>query len=229
MSNILSRYKNAKVPKKTLQDHAEDALYREVNEEVQAQAAYDFIKKHMKLLIAGAIVIVIAVAGWQLIRAHRAAQKLESAAAYESAIAMAQNNPAAAGEALVRAAKRSSGGMADLALFDAARVDLMQGNMDSAAGKLERLAGHGSTRDFRDLATLYLAVLNANNMDAKSFEKFLSPLVSKRSPFFYTAQLFIAQKYLGAGDPDMANTWLDKIINDDNAPAVISATAQSLR
>jgi hypothetical protein len=60
-------------------------------------------------------------------------------------------------------------------------------------------------------------------------EKYLSDLNTKSSPFYYTAMLTIAQKYLAEDNHDAANKWLDKIINDENAPASISGTAQMLR
>jgi len=183
----------------------------------------------MRALIALAVVILLSVAAWQLFNHWNHARKHSAAAMYESAIAMMEGNPTAASEALMRAAQKSSGGMSDLAMFDAAKIDLMTGKIEDATVRLEELANNGATKDFRDLATLYLAVLKADQMEPQTFEKFLSPLVTKRSPFYYTAQLFIAQKYLSVNDSDSANIWLDRIIRDESAPAVISATAESLR
>jgi len=39
----------------------------------------------------------------------------------------------------------------------------------------------------------------------------------------------VAQKYLANGEVASANKLLDKIINDKDAPASISATAQTLK
>ena len=66
MANMLSRNKNLKPAKKTQEDHTEDALYREISEEVHAEKLYSFVKKHLRLVIAGAILIVIAAIGTQL-------------------------------------------------------------------------------------------------------------------------------------------------------------------
>ena len=66
-------------------------------------------------------------------------------------------------------------------------------------------------------------------MSGTDVENDLSDMNTKSSPFYYTACLTIAQKYLSEDNVDVANKWLDKIINDDNAPASISATAQMLR
>ena len=87
----------------------------------------------------------------------------------------------------------------------------------------------GQTRDFKDLARLHLATINGDKMEAAKFEKFVSGMNTKKSPFFYVSRLMVAQKYLAVGDTENANKILDAIINDKNAPASISATAQTLR
>ena len=66
-------------------------------------------------------------------------------------------------------------------------------------------------------------------MDADAVKKYLEPLNTKKSPFYYTASLTVAQKYLSVGNREEANKWLDKIIDDSNAPAVIRSNAESLR
>ena len=52
---------------------------------------------------------------------------------------------------------------------------------------------------------------------------------TKKSPFYYTSRLMVAQKYLASGEVETANKILDVIINDKEAPASISATAQTLK
>jgi len=234
MASMLERFtggkKEPKAPGKTPQDHAEDALYREVNEEVQAQQAYEFVKKHARLLVAAAVLAVGTVGVLQLSRVHSARTSQQSAAAYESAIMMMEaGNPVAAREALVRAARRSSGGMADLAMFSAAKIDLQSGNTEAGTAKLEQLVKDGRSRDFRDLALLNLAVMKADGMTPRQFEQYLAPVRTKRSPFYYTGLLLIAKKHLSVSDNASARRWLDKITNDRNAPVSIAAEANMLR
>ncbi len=113
---------------------------------------------------------------------------------------------------------------ADLALFQSYTLDK---NKDIK--KLEQLAEHGNTRDFRDLARLHVIGARGDEMTAPQVEKYLSSLNTKSSPFYYTAMLTVAQKYLASGDTDNANKWLDKILSDDNCPAEISGVAQTLK
>jgi hypothetical protein len=161
-------------------------------------------------------VILIVATGIQIgVRTHRANQ-MATAVAYETAINSVDAN------ALAALAKDTSGAMGDLALFQAYMLD-------KDTEKIEMLASDGDTADFRDLAKLHVIGIRGNDMTAAQVEKYLSDLNTKKSPFYYTAALTVAQKYLAEGDVVHANKWLDKIINDADAPSVISGTAQSLR
>lgn len=216
MATMLERNKKVKAPEKTFQEHAQDALYREVWEDVNNEKTQQFIKKYGKHMIAAAAGIMLVVAGVQIgLRAHRAA-KLATAENYETAIENADVN------ALVGIAGGTSGATADLALFQAYVLD-------NDAKKLDTLVEKANTRQFRDLARLHIIALRGDDMDAAAVEKYLSELNTKDSPFYYTAILTIAKKYISVGDRAAANKWLDKILNDQDAPAAIRSDAETLR
>lgn len=216
MASILERKNKVKAPKKTRADYAEDALYREVWEEVNNDKTLAFIKKYSKYMIAGALSLLIVVTAVQIgVRTHHA-NKMATAENYETAVLNMDAN------ALAGIAKNASGANADLALFQAYVLD-------NDIAKLENLAKNGATRDFRDLAKMHIVALRGDDMTAADVEKYLSDLNTKKSPFYYTSRLVIAKKYLASGDRNSANKWLDVIINDADAPAVVSANAQTLR
>ncbi|MBR5625630.1 MAG: hypothetical protein IKW67_02515 [Alphaproteobacteria bacterium] len=216
MATILERNKNVKAPKKTRAEHAEDALYREVWEEVNNEKTMRFIKKYSRTIIAVVLGIMIVATVFQIgIRAYRA-NKMATAVVYEEALASMDAN------ALAGLAENTSGATSDLALFQSYLLD-------KNIAKLEKLASDGNTPDFRDLAKLHIVSIRGDEMTAVDVEKYLSDLNSESSPFMYNARLIIAQKYLSVGDAKNANKWLDKIINDKNAPASIVGTAQTLR
>ncbi len=216
MATMLERNKKVKTPKKSYAEHAQDALYREVWEEVNNEKTIKFIKTYSKHIMVAVFVVLIVATGIQIgVRTHRANQ-MATAVAYETAINSVDAN------ALAALAKDTSGAMGDLALFQAYMLD-------KDTEKIEMLASDGDTTDFRDLAKLHVIGIRGNDMTAAQVEKYLSDLNTKKSPFYYTAALTVAQKYLAEGDVVHANKWLDKIINDADAPSVISGTAQSLR
>lgn len=216
MASILERNKKLKPAKKTREEYAEDALYREVWEEVNNEKTQAFIKKYYRYIVAGALAIMIiatiAVIGVRTYRAH----KLAIAENYELAVQKLDSNM------LVSVAENASGATADLAMFQAYVLD-------NDIEKLEKLANDGDTRDFRDLARLHIVGLRGDEMTAIEVEKYLEPLNTKKSPYYYTGRITVARKYLAEGNRDAANKWLDVIINDSDAPAAISADAQTLR
>ena len=216
MASILERNKNLTQKKKTREDYAEDALYREVWEEVNNEKTMAFVKKYSRYIIAGALVILIAATAITIgVRTYRA-HKIAVAETYETAALKMD------ADMLNAVAENAGGATADLALFQSYMLD---GDIT----KLERLATNGDTSDFRDLARLHIVGLRGDDMTADEVEKYLSPLNTKKSPYYYTGMLTVAQKYLSDGDRENANKWLDIIINDADAPATISAAAQALR
>ncbi len=216
MASILERNKKVKTPKKTREEYAEDALYREVWEEVNNEKTQRFIKKYSRYLVAGALTILIAATALQIgLRMHRDA-KVAMATNYETAVLNADVG------ALGAIGNSGRGATADLALFQSYMLD-------HDVAKIEKLARDGNTRDFRDLARLHVVGIKGDDMTAAEVEKYLSPLNTKSSPYYYVGMLTVAQKHLGAGDTNAAQKWLDKIIGDKNAPATISAAAAALK
>jgi hypothetical protein len=218
-----------KKDKKTLQEHQEDALYREVWEEVRVQRFYDFIKTNLRMILAVSILIIASVVVFQIVR-HNNAEKLKSETlTYESAMAMAGDRQLEGAEVLLnKLANTSSDGMGDLAGFRAAQIDIQQNRKDDAIAKLEKLAKDGSSRDFKHLAIIKLAVLKDDTATAKDFERMMAPVLSKRSPFYFTGLYLVATKYVSEKNYPVARGFLNKIITDKNAPTVIAAQAEAL-
>lgn len=216
MATILERNKNIKPKQKTREEHAEDALYREVWEEVNNEKTVRFIKKYSRVIIGAALVLMIAVTAVQIGIRHVRDAKMARAANYEAALISGDVN------ALTAIGMSGKGAISDLALFQAY---VLTDNIELA----EKLARDGKTRDLRDLARMHVVAARGDDMTAADVEKYLSPLNTKSSPYYYSSRLTVARKYLATGDAANANKILDKIIADKDAPAVISATAQTLR
>lgn len=216
MATILERNKNIKAPKKTYAEHMEDALYREVWEDVNNEKTMRFIKKYSRHIIYAVIFVLLVASGIQIgMRAYQS-NKIATAIAYETALSNIDAN------ALAAISENTSGATADLALFQSYLLDKDE-------KKLEKLAESGHSRDYRDLARIHIVALRGDTMSAPQVAEYLSDLTTEDSPYYYNAMLLIAQKYLSVGEQDNANKWLDQIINDKSAPASIAGVAQTLR
>lgn len=217
MATILQRKKNLNKPApKTREEYAEDALYREVWEDVNNEKTQKFLKKYWRHITIAVMAIMIVVCGIQIGVRMYTAKKIARAQVYEEAIATFD------AAALANFAKRNGGATADLALFQSYLLD-------NDITKLEDLAKNADTRDFKDLAKIHLATINGDKMSVEEFVKYLSSMDTKKSPFFYTSRLLVAQKYLSVNDKENADVILDMIINDKDAPVSVSATAQTLK
>ena len=217
MTTILERNKNLKKPvKKTREEYAEDALYREVWEDVNNEKTQQFVKKYWRYIVGAVLGVMILMSAVQLGMRMYHSSRIAAAQVYETAINDMDAN------ALANIAKDSRGATSDLALFQSYLID-------KDVKKLEDLSAHAHTRDFKDLAKLHLASINGDNMTADEFEKYLSSMDTKKSPFFYTSRLMVAEKYLSNNEKEKADKILDVIINDKDAPASVSETAQTLR
>ena len=217
MTNMLQRNKDKNIKQtKTREEYAEDALYREVWEDVNNEKTQQFLKKYWRYIVGAVLVIMIIVCGIQIGTRMYYASKIAVAQQHEAALATMDAN------ALANLGKNSKGATADLALFQSYLI-----NKDIK--NLEDLEKYAHTTDFRDLAKLHLASIRGDKMSATELEKYLSSMDTKRSPFFYTARLMVAEKYLSENNKDKAIPILDTIINDNDAPNSISATAQMLR
>lgn len=217
MTSILERNKNIKQPvKKTREEYAEDALYREVWEDVNNEKTQQFVKKYWKYIVGAIIAIMVVVSGIQFGIDRYHASKMAEAVIYETALSDADAN------ALANIAKNSKGASADLAMFQSYLID-------KDIKKLEYLVENGDTRDFKDLARLHIASINGDKMGVDEFVKYLAPMNTKKSPFYYNARLMVAEKYLANGNRLEARKILDNIINDENAPKSITAHAQMLK
>ena len=217
MTNMLERNKNKNIKQtKTREEYAEDALYREVWEDVNNEKTQQFLKKYWRHIVGAVMGIMIVVCGIQIGTRIHYANKIAIAQAHETALANMDAN------ALANLAKNSGGATSDLALFQSYLID-------KDIKKLEDLEQNAHTRDFKDLAKIHLASVRGDKMSGTEFEQYLSDMNTKKSPFFYTSRLMVAEKYLSENNKDKAIPVLDIIINDENAPASVSTTAQMLR
>ena len=82
MATILERNKNVKAPKKTRAEHAEDALYREVWEEVNNEKTMRFIKKYSRHIMVAIFGILIIATAFQIGMRTYNANKIATAVAY---------------------------------------------------------------------------------------------------------------------------------------------------
>ena len=219
MVSILQRNIKTKIKNKEKEDFAENALYREVWEDVNNEKTVLFLKKYSKYILSFLGVLVFIIISIQMFNYSKIRHLNKLATIYEKAI---ENKDLKTLSDMIH--DKSS--ISDIALFQSI---IIENNKDKKTTDLENISKNGSSKDSRDLAKLHIAYIRGDSLNGKELEKFLYELHTKKSPYYYSAMLLIAQKYVSENNDAKKNFYLDKIINDKDAPSIISATAESLR
>lgn len=219
MANILERNIKTKIIKKEKEDFAENALYREVWEDVNNEKTILFLKRYYKYILVLVSILLIGIISIQSLHYYKLRQLNRIATIYENAILKGDL------ETLANITKNKNS-ISDIASFQSI---LIEKNKEKIVIDLEKIAKNGNSRDYKDLAKSYIAYIKGDSITGKELEKFLSSIITKKSPYYYSAMLLIAQKYAYENNDKKKNFYLDKILNDKNTPAIISANIEILK
>ncbi|RDD62489.1 tetratricopeptide repeat protein [Ferruginivarius sediminum] len=173
-------------------------IFREVDEEIRKEHYEALWKKYGSWLIAAAVALVLAVAGYQGWTAWQRDQAMQASQEYAAAVAKAGDDPAAALQALGGLAKPGSDGYGLLAAFRQAALQAEEGNVDSAVATWEKIAASDAPpKPFRTLATLFTVMHRIDTGDPGALSERLEPIAQSNDPFRSTAlelQGLLAQK-----------------------------------
>jgi hypothetical protein len=204
-------------------------IFREVEEDVRRDRALEFWKKYSSLLIALALVLVAATAGWRAFD-YFERQKAEVAGArFEAAIeaAKAGETDKAATDFAALATDATSGYQRLARFREAAEIAKL--DTDKGVKAYEALASDaGQTPLLRDLARLRGALLVADTADRDALKARLDPLLVAGNAWGPNAREMLGLAALKAGDYEAAGRFFDEIVTDKNAPPSLRQRADLL-
>ena len=211
-------------------------IFDEVDEELRADRAQALLKKYGGLIVALALLIVGAVAGWQAWRWWQTKQSLAVATEYLNATRIADaagpNKDARAKEAIAALEKVASSapeGYRTLARLRAAALEADNGNPKAAAGLWDQVAADGAADPLlRDLASLVWVNHSLDTGDPALVEARLKPLASPDNPWHGLAREAQALLYMRQGKNDQARDTLRSLAQDVTAPEGIRTRANIL-
>jgi hypothetical protein len=212
-------------------------IFDEVDEELRAERAQQLLKRYSGLIVAGAVFIVAAVAGWQGWRWYVARQ--DQAAAIEYLTAMNLANATAAGSsaasrsaAIATFAKLSQSapaGYATLSRLWEAALKAQSGDKAGAVALWDQVAGDSSVDPLlRDLASLLWAENQIDTADPALLEARLKALAEPDNPWHALAKEQLALLDLRLGKRDQAKTALEALARDVTAPNGVRGRATAL-
>ncbi len=191
-------------------------IFQEVDEEVRRDKAAEFWKKYQNLILAGAVLIVLASAGFRYWQYEK--DKAEQAAGDQFQAAIAAYEAGKLNEANGGLAKLAADGprgyriLAQMAETGAKAAS----NAPAAISSFDAIAGDASVDPlFRDAARLRAALLRLDQPnEEQAGAAALTSLAGGDGPFRRLALLTLGAAALGRGDYDGAGKELDLVLGD---------------
>ena len=209
---------------------SDDSFIREVNEALQQDRLGLLWRRYGVLVIAVAVAIVLATAGFVAWETWRERALQGQGAAFAEADALLQGDkPKAAADAYGAVVENGGEGSADLARL--LRADALFQAKDEAAG-MEALDGLAGSADadpiLRDAAAVIAAMRRLNDASPNELQTALTPLSEAGRPFRFTAKELLALLALRAGETERARGLLDDIQKAAGVPPGLKARADEL-
>jgi hypothetical protein len=204
-------------------------IFQEVDEEVRRDRALEFWTKYQNLVLAVAVLIVLATAGYRYYQYRRLQASEAAGAAFQQALDLDRDGKAGeARAALAKVAGDAPSGYEALARFAAAAL-MAKSDPKAAAAAYHALADDASLDPlFRDAARLREALAGLAAGDAEAAKSELETLATPTGVFRNTARLTLGAIAIQAKDYAAAGKWLDLVAADPASPASERQSAESL-
>jgi hypothetical protein len=205
-------------------------LFDEVDEEVRREQLKKLWDRYSIYIVAAALLIIAAVAGWRGYEYLEAQKAAEAGAAFDTALDLAeQNKHAEAQAAFDKLATNAPAGYRMLARLRAAG-EVAASDPQAGAKLYDDLAADRSIgTEQQDLARIRAAALL---LDTDSYPNMLQRLDAATKPdatFRHTARELLALSAWRANDITAARQWLDMIASDGETPAAMRSRAEALQ
>jgi hypothetical protein len=205
-----------------------DNFLREVEEELRRERIEKIWREYGTYLIAGALLIVLAVLGREYYVGRRTAAAEATGARYEDALALATDNKqGSAAKEFEAVTANGTGGYPQLARLQSAGALLKDGKKAEALAAFEALAKEsGADPLLRDYAALQAASLRLGEADFTEMQNRLNPLLGDDSPWRYNARELLGLAAFKAGNASEARNLLTPLLVDQRTPQSIAVRAQ---
>lgn len=211
-------------------DPQQQALFREVDEELRHEQMHKLWKQYGPVAIAVSVLVVAVVAGYQGWKAWQSHQHMADARSYEQALTLADTGKDAdALTALTALASKGNDGAVALAQIQRAVLLQKDGKTSDALAIYKGIAtGKGDTI-LRSVAALRYALLGMDNgVSSDEINSLITPLAAPGLPFDHSARQVQALLALKEGRGDDARKLLQDLVDDASTPQGIRSRANIL-
>jgi hypothetical protein len=204
-------------------------IFQEVDEEVRRENMQRLWRRYGRYATAAGVAILLAAGGyigWQKYSEHREAQRAQ---AFSDAIALiADPDPAKAKAAFLDLAQGSDG-IAALARFRAAALQVEAKDEAGAVATYDGIAADSSVPEpFREAAALLAAMHLVDSADLAEMKRRLESKTTATNPWRFTALELLALSAQRAGDFEQARTIYAQLADDLAAPSGLRGRAAEM-
>jgi hypothetical protein len=213
-------------------DNIEDALIREVNDELREEQMMKLWSRYGGFVVGVAILVVAIVAGYQGWKQYTTSNSLKEGEQFYEAqqLADAGDINGALG-ALQKLAGDASTGYGVLADFQQAAIKANAGDLKAAAALYIKIADDNhSNPTVHGLATVLGTALeiNTGGYDRGALTLRLEAISGNDQPYRFTARELLGLLDLAAGDTANARTMFTELSVDADAPQAMATRARSI-
>jgi hypothetical protein len=203
-------------------------IFREVDEDLRHERYKRLWDRFGSYVIAAAILIVVATAGWRLWEYWRGHQAQAAGDRFIAALDLSdKGDHAEAIKALEAIASDGSGQYPLLARFRAATEKAASGDHDGAVADFDAVANNGNAPALvRDLARLRAALLLVDTASVADLNTRIGSLASTGNPWRHSAREILGLASWRAGDLAGARKYYEEIVADQEKPADLQSRAQ---
>ncbi|AXK80545.1 hypothetical protein DW352_08465 [Pseudolabrys taiwanensis] len=195
-------------------------IFHEVDEEVRREQLKRLWDRYSIFLIAGAVLIVLGIAGWRGYEYYVGKKAAEAGAQFETALALVEEGKQAEAEAAFdKIAADAPEGYRVLARFRAA-ASLATTKQADAVKAFDALAGDSTLGPlWQDLAGVRAGMLLVDTAPLADLQKRLDPLAESGRPYRHSARELLALSAWKNNDAAAAKRYIDMIAGDAETPS----------
>ncbi len=200
-------------------------IFREVEEEVRRERYQQLWKKYGDYVIAGAALLVICAAAFQLWRVYEQRQKAGASEAYVAAQQLLdQGRSSEAAAAFSKIEETAPAGYAQLALLQKANALYASGDVPEAVDIYKQIAAKDDVL-LAPMARLRAAWATVETAPRADIKALIEPLADESSPWHPMAREILAYADYHAGNAAKALKEYQNVAKDSNSPAEVRRRA----
>lgn len=213
-------------------DPIEDALIREVNDELREEQMMKLWRRYGSYVVGVAVVIVAIVAGYQGWKSYDIRTRSNEGERFQNAMQLAEDgNTEAALQAAKGLGQDARSGYGILASFQQAALLAKQGDTSGAARQYQKIAreniGNVALSGLANILSIMTEV-NAGGFDAKALEFRLSTMTEATHPYRHSARELLGLIALQSGDTAKAKAAFQGLVDDVTTPPRLRDRAKNL-